>query len=358
MTLILYAILIALFLMFSRKKETQTSFFTKNDTTIIKGFSALIVLLHHLGLNFDIGNTYDIFNSSAKAGGVAVGIFFMLSAYGILKSYNNNPTYYKKILFVKIPSLYAFQVAINALYYFIFYATSNLSKLEIFIRIFNLDMFCHFDRINGYSWFITTILCLYLLFALLLMLAQLLKNKIKHNKLFIGVGSTIIVSLWVFIVKFAPTLTDLYYRSVFCFSLGAWLCLYEKQLLSFLQPKKNFIWATAISACLLIFSFFLLYERHIAIATCLLMAILSSKITLGNNQLFIFLGNISLEIYLLQLIFFNKIDFDSELLAGITIIGSTIVLSYMVHLIYTYIKKLIVFSTTIISKSNNKSELL
>lgn len=126
MIFILYAFVLLLLVVSIRLKDVNQSnvFFSKSDSNILKGFSAMLVILHHIGQQFDV-RSYDSLNINGNVGGIAVGIFFMLSAYGLIKAANSNEKYYRKVFLIKIPVLYVYQVLMNTVYYFLFYSTTD-----------------------------------------------------------------------------------------------------------------------------------------------------------------------------------------------------------------------------------------
>lgn len=354
MIFVLYTIaFVLLFISIRKKPNCETGFFNKKDTNILKGFSAIMVLFHHIGQRFQVEN-YDVINFNGNMGGIAVGVFFMLSAYGLFKSHLSNEKYYKKIFLVKIPILYIYQVLINTLYYLLFFKTSNLKTSETLLRIFNLDIFCGLDRMNGYSWFITTILIVYLLVGVILFIAHLLKNKISRPRMFLAIASTFIITLLFFVVKFTP-ISSLYHRSIFCFVIGTIICLFEKEIVDFLKNKKYYILLTIFTIIWASISFAFFSERDVSLSICVLLALLASKITFGENKLYYFFGVISLEIYLLQLIFFNYININLELICALSITGSTIITSYLLNLIFTTTKKIINLIFKKIKKETNNT---
>ena len=81
--LALYGLTFAFMFAKSKIDRQKNQFFSKRDSLVLKGFLSIIVILHHIGCQYDFG---DISFFNAKMGGIAVGIFFMLSAYGLLKS--------------------------------------------------------------------------------------------------------------------------------------------------------------------------------------------------------------------------------------------------------------------------------
>ena len=319
---------------------------SKNETDILKGFFALCVILHHLGQQNGLDGIFGSINGCL--GGIAVGAFFFLSSYGLVQSYlKDKANYYKKIFLVKIPVLYLIQVSINLIYFLCFELNSGLSLTNILVRIFNFDIFFGFSRMNGYSWFITTILFVYLAFGFILLLSKLFKKYIKNNNLFIAISFTISIFISYCLVV-ALNFDTLYIKSIFCFLLGIWYSLYYVEINKFLQNKKVYYLSLITTIALIpIFFFFvnvfvISIEHTISLLICVLIIILSQKMTVESNKTYLFLGKISLAIYLLQLIWIYYLHAQLSIdifTGGIAVISTTIVSAYLYTSIYNVISK-------------------
>lgn len=233
--------------------------------------------MHHLGLQIILPKFFSTINGYLD--GIAVGVFFFLSSYGLVQSYlKNKENYYKKIFLVKIPALYLIQISVNLIYYLCFEINLKLTAVNILVRIFNLDIFFGFSRINAYSWFITTILLIYLAFGITLLLTKLLKKFIKSDKLFIAISFTICIFISYFLV-FVFHFNSLYVRSILCFVMGLWYGLYYVKINKILQIKQVYYVIFFITISLILISFFfnlLISNEHaISLLICLLVVILS-----------------------------------------------------------------------------------
>ncbi len=337
----IFAFYLVLFLLFfvgikGKSKLERAPIFSRGDTLAIKGFSAMLVLFHHLGQS--TGGFKDPLNINNFAGANAVGIFFMLSAYGLFKASARDNRYYKKILLSKLPFLYFYQVLFNALYYGLFFKSESLSARETFARIFNLDLIFRYNRLNEFSWFMTTIMFVYLLFAVLLLVSSLLDKKIKRKRLFLAIGATIISVAELLIVQLSY-IDNLYYRGILCFAVGAWLSLFENEICNFLEKKRNRIVCTLVLLAVAIPTHILSEEILASVSFTLLFGILFTRISISGNKIFAFLGAISLEIYLVQYIFFLYSPSSVPLLKIILITGATILSAFLINGGYTIIKK-------------------
>ena len=259
------------------------------STTCIKGILCIYVMLHNLGLDLDNGSFKELI--CEHAGGVGVGLFFFLSAFGIIRSYQaRGNKYLIKLLFIHIPKLWIVAIFINALTYFSFFQGAY-EPTDMWLRILNLDIFNNLNRINRHGWYIASILVLYVIFALVYFICSKLKNK---NKLVIA---CIIMSIIAIGLRIAARIADyggMYTREMPAFAIGCiYATFYDKINI---LAKKYF----AIGMMLSIIAFiigFLLFEPIATYAAALIIIIVSQKFTYYHSATF-FLGKICMGVYL------------------------------------------------------------
>lgn len=316
--------------------QNKPQIFSTKDSLVLKGFFAIFVALHHLGRQC---NVFDFAGLSQNMGGVAVGMFFLLSAYGLMKSCEKNDfNYLKRMVLTKIPKLYLIQVAVNLIYFLVFMPKGT--ALEIILRIFNFDIFFGFDRMNSYSWFMTTILFCYVMFAFSLLLLKIFKP--KNKKLFVLlVASFLILSLYFF--RFS-NVDWLYFRSLLCFPLGLLVFFFEPKILKLMSNKKIVASSLIFLELAFLVSCLFLNEPIPATLFCVFFVICCCHLDFSNNKLGAFFGSISLEFYLFQLIFFVIFSKHTELIPMcISVFGATIVVAFFVHKIFERLSKLLKF---------------
>ncbi len=343
-----YTAIVLLLLCFVRKKpnNADTVIFTKNDTLCLKGISAVFVLLHHLGQYFEIP---DPIQFNGYMGGMAVGIFFLLSAYGLTKA-NQKKGYYKRIFRQKIPALYVYQVLMNTLYYCLFFTEECGSVGEVLIRIFNFDFLFGYERLNGFSWFITSILVVYACYGGLAYVWEKVGEKCKNQRFWFAVICTAIIAV-LYVLALATPIKTLYGRSIFCFALGVWVALFEKEILQFMRARKRYFMTCIGATALLLLCFFLLPEQFVCIATCVFVTVFFIGFSYPRSPIFEFLGKISLEIYLVQAIFFTIMPFEREWRDGVPVFALVLESAFVLYMLVKGIKLLI---ARLKSKANKK----
>lgn len=324
--------------LFSKAKidKEKSVILSSKDSIALKGFFAMIIILHHIGQAY--------FGSSQFVkylGGIGVGVFFMLSAYGIFKSAEKNDFKYSKRLFlVKIPKLYLLQCLVNVIYCGIFNHFSSSPK-EILIRIFNFDVFFGYSRANWNSWFITTILFIYVLVAVCLLFSKLIK-KTQHKKYFIiSVCSFIITLVYILTMSGIFKFPVLYVRCLLCFPLGLFVACFESAIIKLKEHKITHILSILFSFGMIILSYFFIPDEHIiTIFVCCFIVLLSIILDFSYSKTMIFIGKISLEIYLFHGLFTAKIPVTDNICYYIlAVVGSSIIVSFMVNTITKFIEK-------------------
>lgn len=267
--------------------------FPKSETTALKGIAALGVLIHHLGQNFELkGFASDL---NWYLGGIAVGLFFFLSAFGLIRSYEEKgAAWLKKFVSCNVVKLYAVYVLSNLLYYLIF-QFRNIPAEEAFLRILGMDFLYGFRRLNNYAWFISTILLFYLLFAALY---ALFGGK-KHGKI-ASFGLFALTIVFFAVISFCNTgVPPLYARASLCFSLGVFYGTYERIINRVV--RDYFLFFLAASVAMISFGMVWHKEDPVAFSVCVLIITLAQKLRIANPVIGK-IGGYSLELYLMQLI--------------------------------------------------------
>ena len=271
------------------RRDGDGSVLDSRSTTCIKGILCIYVMLHNLGLDLENGEFKELV--CEHAGGVGVGLFFFLSAFGIVRSYQaRGNKYLVKLLLVHIPKLWMVAVFINAITYLSF-SRGAYEPLDMWLRILNLDLFNHFNRINRHGWYIASILALYVIFAIVYFTCSKLKSK---NKLIIA---SVIMSAVAIGFRIAAHIADnggMYTREMPAFAIGSIYATFYERINAW--AKKYF--ATGLSLTIIAFVLgFLFFEPIATYFAALMIIIISQKFTYYNSVTF-FLGKICIGVYL------------------------------------------------------------
>lgn len=290
--MIFFFILLLLVPLLTIKRRTKEDgeIFDSFSTTCLKGVICLFVMFHNLGLDYE-GNSEIMELICEHAGGVGVGLFFFLSAFGIVRSYQKKGNKYLiRLLFVHIPRLYLISVGINLLTYFVFFK-GQFETNDLLLRIFNLDVFNNFNRMNRHGWYIPTIIGMYLIFALIYFVC----SKLKTNKRFLIAG--IILASIAVLFRVGAQIADqggMYTREMPTFAIGVMYALFYDKFNAFFN--KHF-WPTLIVSFILMWIGFFLYEPLSTYSAAFFLIIISQRVSYKNKTTH-FLGKICLSIYL------------------------------------------------------------
>ncbi len=274
-----------------RKRKDNEAIFDKASTTALKGILCVFIMLHNLGLDFARNNELSRIIAS-HSGTVAVSMFFFLSGYGLLTAYKKKgPKFLLKLIFHNCLKLYLVAVFINTVEFLCFFR-NNFETKDLLLRIFNLDLFNNFNRMNRHGWFIATILGLYVVFAVVFFVLSRFKfKKSIYVATFIVVAIVVALKIW---SKIADE-GGMYTNGLPCFALGLLYSLYY----DFVNKicKKGRIWI--MIGCLIVsfISFFFLWGTLAGYLMNIFMIALSTKYRY-DNKFTLFLGHISLGIYL------------------------------------------------------------
>ncbi len=337
--LVFFSLTFILPCLFTKKStEEKENVIDKNTSSFIKGILCIFVMLHNLGLDYlhtnwerpYTGGLWIADSITESTGGIAVGIFFFLSAYGLIISYQKyGNQFLKKLLFKNALKLYLVAVFINFLEWICFFRNTFETK-DAVLRILNLDLFNHFNRINRHGWFIASLLALYIIFAITFFIC----NKLKTEKRIYIAGFIVVgITLTLKILSMIFGKGGMYTRELPCFAIGMVYGLFYKHLN--LYAKKLFIPLLIVGFIVYWVGIFL-YEPVGAWALCVLIVTVLQKFEF-KNKLIEKLGKICLGIYLflhLSTLIYWNIFLDNVwlwvLVNAFTILGFTIILELII----------------------------
>jgi len=278
-----------------------------SQTKALQGFCSVCIMLHHIAQKTCapwlpsevITHGLDCF---VPIGYLLVGIFLFFSGFGLYKSYRAKPDYlqgffgrrcFHPLLVLLLTTL--IMVAVR----------SRMCEKISFSGPFHLTGPI---MLNGYSWFVYTLLIFYVLFYLAF---QYCKSE-KSATFFVLIG----VLLYIFFCDWWMY-GSWWYNSVILFVVGILFARYENRLLQYMQKAYLLFLPTALVATCI---FFLLGEHtqnafvqmSASCAFVISLLLLGMKIKIGNKALS-FLGNITLEFYLLHGVFLQIFGYNETI---------------------------------------------
>ena len=323
------------------------------NSKAVLGFFALLIVLHHLVQTIGAENA-SILACLEHFGVCLVGGFFFYSGYGLMKSKQNKPGYFKGFFRKRFPAiLIPFYLCI-----IVFLATEFLSGQRYNVTEW-LAYLSGWLLINSHMWYIVEIALLYTVFYLLFRFIKrehfailgmfLFLCLLTAGSLLLGHGEYWFQGEW-------------WYNSSLIFLLGILMAYREESILTFL--KKHYVMLTVFfSLAYLVLTYvtsqMLLYHGYwtetpdnpqyydkvitllpqlgMTVFFVCLMVMISLKCRFDNTVLR-FLGKISLELYLIHNLFINHLSAITG--AGLYILAvlmCSVIAATLLHDISTFI---------------------
>ena len=266
---------------------------------VIMSFSALMIIIFHLWINITKPNTniYLIETYLRYIGYIGVDIFFFLSAYSLAKNEIDN---YLNFIYKRFKKIYLKFIIFGVIAFF-FNKWSFLKLLKI---IFGIEFLTKGG--GSFLWFIPAIMIIYVF----LPLYKKLDNKYKIITPIITIITYLILVITLSINK--KTTLLIFINRIPIILLG----YYFSKLKIFEKLQKNNLLYYCIALCLTIFGLFFnyyLYMNHFYLSYFQdIFYVLSIPLIIGvillldkikSNNLFNYLGSITLEVYAIQMIF-------------------------------------------------------
>ena len=296
----LYPITLFALLLFGLKPVVPFSSINRDYLSVatgknIRGILALTIVFHHLAQKAGEGHLFPIFG---RVGYFAVAVFFFLSGYGLQRSYLRSSRYKDQFLLRRIPPVLLPYLVVTLLFWVFHAARGTFYSAADF-----LFSVVYGSPIVSFSWYINNILAFYLVFWILMNLCGS------------GRGMVIGACVWhVLYVAFCRRMDygPWWYNASHLLIVGMiWACC-EERILNWLRGKTLFSAAIVGGAFLLLAMvpndlplftgrefLFLAFTMLRALLFVLGVLLFSMMFQIGNPILS-FLGEISLEIYLVQ----------------------------------------------------------
>lgn len=327
-------------------KGFYNSYLMKSVADSMKGFLAVVVLLHHISQR--LSGDYLLFSVFYDAGFIAVAAFFFFSGYGLQKQRLNKGVKYRKDYFKKrvFTILIPFGIVV-VLQWLNNRAMGNYYPIK---AVLNAMFVGDQPLMVMYSWYVVVILAFYIIFGLLLYIIP--KDNRKVITCVIGINILyVLFCIWKGIGTY-------WFNAVHLLWIGMLAAQYEHVLIEWF--KKRYILCLIISILVFLVSYVLIRGKILdftdtymgdmiiksicAVAFVTLILLSNLKLKIGNCILS-FLGKISFEIYLMQGIFISglshHISFANEVLWAYGIIVSTIIGAIFLFYVNKIIRKIL-----------------
>lgn len=316
----------------------RSCYFTKSETTVLKGVVAIVILVHHLYQETLIGEEYAVVDYVFRSlGYIGVACFFFFSGYGLtISNIRSQGEYFNTFIKSRLLPLYM----VNVFLIWFYSGTSLLFTASIdFGKV--AQSFLFGNSIVPAGWYLQELLLFYLIYWM--------SWKISPNKFALIV--MVIISIFPFILLFL--LDPHWYISSMAFCAGI-IYVKNKSIIDNKLANKVFfcylfvfLSLTTLSAYV---SIYILNLRFL-ISMPLKLYVIAPFIPLAlivfssrfeyRSRVFAFLGRYALELYVLQgfvfLLLRNNYWNCSNVLFIVLSIPCLILISIIFHPVFNYI---------------------
>lgn len=294
-----------------------------NNTIALRGLCAIEIVIGHIGVATESPWLF----VNRKAGILIVGLFFLLSGYGLMYSKNTKENYMENFLRCRIPKILLPVLPIYVIYFIIeIIGTDKSAVLNVILQYMFLWKVP--EQIN---WYVTECLGLYFIFYILYR-----KLNIKAANIVLSlVCVSAVVIMWVI------GMDNPWYGNTLCFPLGVLLAQYNTMIYS--EIKKRYIlilFGSFVSMCIGIFMFFVLDDysfianvmgRSIAsVSFCIMAVTVLLKVKLGN-KVTSYIGTMSYELFLVHELFVFQKIVDMNIFYCICAFLLSVLFAFLLH---------------------------
>lgn len=274
------------------------------------------------------------------AGYLSVAMFFFLSGFGLMISYKTKgQAYIRSMPKSKIIPFYCIILLVTSGYLILSICLGKEITLSLLIHSLTFG-----KTVIGNGWYLQVQLLLYIFVFVVL---RLFRKSLKIQILLVAV-LVLVLAVVLYLLKFSTT----WYESVFAFIFGLLWSLYKEKIDKYLSSNKIYIYILII--CFFSFGIFVLgsallsggmIKLFLKAISSILFVVLSVvtcyKISVCN-AVSIFLGKISLEIYVVQGLFISLyhseiINIENPYIFILLVVLSTFIGAFILHPIIEYI---------------------
>lgn len=294
--------------------------FDKQRTLPLRGIAAIMIVIYHVAHNVP---EVPVLNQALMWGDTAVCLFFFLSGYGLMMSYQKNgDNYLRGFLDHRFGKLLP-PFLIAAIGYEIYQSThAGHSTID------SLTAIAHGGTVLPDSWFVITIISYYLLFYAC---ARMLRTP-----------RAVVIGLWMASVVYIAALYGLgwesyWYKTVFTFNIGTTYALLEGKVKEIIAAHPSVLTWGSIALALTIVALGLTSVK-LPISYLLPLLVVAAVYAMGmwRSRVLAFLGTISYEIYIMQCIWRHTLYPTADIHWSVYLIATlaiTILTAWLLHLV-------------------------
>lgn len=275
-----------------KSKNLNDNYFNQTQTSILKGISILLIVVHHLTIRLINPNFMKPF---LNVGFLGVAIFFFISGYGLISSYlkdenHLNNFFSKRVARVYIPFMVT-NIFIGITSILIF--DESYSITEIFLT----SIFLKNITSGQVFWYINATILFYIVFYLTL---KFLKTTTK---------AIIIMFIYSIIYIFVCRIQEMgiyWYNTALAFPFGVLVAYKKEKILYIIKTYYNKLFIIFLIGFVIIFLISFeesknkfIFDTISSILFIFLVMLLNYKLNI-KSKLLDFIGSISFEIYLVH----------------------------------------------------------
>lgn len=279
----------------------DSTFMTKENSTMMKGGLALCILIHHI-LEF-VSNSEIIY--PIHIGYLFVAAFFWISGYGVRKSLLKKEQYLDGFLAKSISKLYVPFLVVSAIYIGVRYCFGITYSLKMI-----LTSMIGIRTIASFSWFVFEIIALYIVFYFAFVVSR------KYGELLV-----FLITLAFIWFAYQKEMDTYWYVSTLAFPFGMFTASKEEMFVKYILKSKKIclvfgilLLVTTFGASTDILRKFVYSQEAVQIISsinaimaslfaCIMVGFLVSRMRDKNCRFLTFWGKNSYELYLMQGLF-------------------------------------------------------
>lgn len=325
-------------------KHINLDYLDTTNTNYLRGFFALFIIFHHISQRI---SQSEIFDNFLFVGEYAVAFFFFLSAYSLVSQYKKQENYMSNFLQKRLTKLFIPYILFSGLYFLFWYFIYDKyhTKEEL------LSIITDHESIIISGWFLQGIIVMYITFYLSFRFVKSIKVAACLNLLLV----VLIISIMMYL-----EIGYWEYNSLLAFPFGIFWGIYKEKIDKLMQDKYkilliiftillyvghnyiDFLMAFEIKDYVYNYGFLANIKNIIFVIFFILLAL---KLDF-RNKFFNFLGNISLELYLIHGMFIYYLpdilggDKKDDFVYASLVIILSIISAYILNKIITRIQKI------------------
>lgn len=315
--------------------NVNEEYMSKDSCKYYKGIFAIAIVLHHIATETNTSGLYNLIFEDF--GALCVAVFFFISGYGLMKSHMGSDTYSNRFFSKRLSSILIPYIIITGIRWI---ECALMGEKYSFKNV--MMGFVHGDPILPFSWYMIVITIFYIYFWVLM--------KTCRRHYFAMIVGACIGYVFYACVCYKIGVGSWLYMTAPIIIIGMFWALYEVEINKLLKNSSILYWGLYLfsMASIILLTIYVhdirAYFSNDATGALIHMVkgsffvinfiLFTMKFRIHNKVLY-FLGEISLEIYLVQGLVIKgpNLGISNEVIWSVYVIVSTIILAYAFHIL-------------------------